>query len=244
MMPSASVRWISVRSASKTVSTKITRMGPRTSGRARLTAPAVPSCTRCSTNRDGIRYRLVAYASTCSFRWPVMKMSSSTPSASSRSITQSMTGRPATLRSGLGTRWVWGRRRVPLPASGMIACISHPPVPVFQPDHVIQGGRRGFQHVAVHHGLDLVDHGRPDPHRLAGPERAGVEGIAFPDPQNQLALQHMHGLVLALVILQATSLPRLHVEHLPHVAVGAGPDELVTPRLLHPVRHVGHQPSR
>ena len=55
MIPSASVRLISVRSASKTVSTKMMSTGSCTNGRARLTAPAVPSCTFCSMKRDGNR---------------------------------------------------------------------------------------------------------------------------------------------------------------------------------------------
>ena len=55
-----------------------------------------------------------------------MKMSSSMSSPSSRSITQSITGRPATLSSGFGTRCVCGRSRVPFPASGMITCIGQP----------------------------------------------------------------------------------------------------------------------
>ena len=86
-----------------------------------------------------------------------MKISSVTSRPSSRSITQSMTGRPATLSIGLGTRWVWGRSRVPLPASGMITCMSAPSVAVLEPDEVVELGGGRLEHVAVHHRLDLVD---------------------------------------------------------------------------------------
>ena len=101
-----------------------------------------------------------------------MKISSLTSSPSSRSITQSMTGRPATLSIGLGTRWVCGRRRVPFPASGMITCMSASSVAVLEPDQVVELRRGCLEHVAVHDGLDLVDEPGRDVHRLARLEGA------------------------------------------------------------------------
>src|SRR5215211_1346884 len=100
-----------------------------------------------------------------------MKISSLTSNPSNRSITQSITGRPATLSIGLGTRWVWGRRRVPFPASGMMTCISAPAVAVLDPDEIVElrGGR--LQHVAVHDGLDLVDQRGRNVHGVSGLER-------------------------------------------------------------------------
>ena len=50
MMPSASLVFTIDRSVSKIVSTKMIITGPSMYGSARLTAPAVPSCTACSTN--------------------------------------------------------------------------------------------------------------------------------------------------------------------------------------------------
>src|SRR5919108_3634993 len=107
-----------------------------------------------------------------------MKISSVTSSPSSRSITQSITGRPATLSSGLGTRWVCGLSRVPFPASGMITCISIPSVAVLQPHEIIQVWGRGLQHVAVHDRLDLMHQLGRDMNRLAGLERAGHQLVA------------------------------------------------------------------
>jgi hypothetical protein len=71
MMPSASTSFTADRSASKMVSTKTISTGWSTYGRARLTAPAVPSCTCCSTNTDGTSSASRACCSTFSFRWPV-----------------------------------------------------------------------------------------------------------------------------------------------------------------------------
>src|SRR5271157_4527285 len=97
-----------------------------------------------------------------------MKISSSTSSPSSRSITQSKTGRPATLISGLGTRCVSGRSRVPLPASGMMTCTLRPPVAVLESDHVVQMRGGGLEHVGVLQRLELVHHARRHVLRLAG----------------------------------------------------------------------------
>src|SRR5687767_10532795 len=72
-------------------------------------------------------------------------------------MTQSITGRPATLSSGLGTRWVCGLSRVPLPASGMITCMSASSVTVLEPHEAVELRRGGLENVAVHHRLDLVD---------------------------------------------------------------------------------------
>src|SRR5580765_4359228 len=99
-----------------------------------------------------------------------MKISSLTSSPTRRSITQSMTGRPATLSSGLGTRWVWGRRRVPFPASGMITCMSASSVAVLEPDEIVELGSRGLEHVAVGDRLDLMHQAGGDVDALPGPE--------------------------------------------------------------------------
>ena len=62
-------------------------------------------------------------------------------------------------------------------------------------------------------------------------------------PQDRLALQHVHGLVFHVVVLAAQDVPRFHVQNLPDVAVGPRPDELVAPGLLHPVRNLRHRHS-
>src|SRR5689334_24777183 len=51
-IPSASIVFVTDRSASKIVSTKITSTGWSTYSRASATAPAVPSCTTCSRSEE------------------------------------------------------------------------------------------------------------------------------------------------------------------------------------------------
>src|SRR5512146_1006023 len=120
-----------------------------------------------------------------------MKISSSTASPERRSITQSITGRPATLSSGLGTRCVCGRSRVPFPASGMITCMSASAVAVLEPHEVVQLGRGRLEHVAVHDGLDLMYEHRRDVRRLARAEGPGHEGITLLGAEDQLAPEHV-----------------------------------------------------
>src|SRR6266576_2633170 len=69
-----------------------------------------------------------------------------------------MTGLPATFTSGLGTRLVSGRSRVPLPAIGMMTFMSgHSSVAILQAHDVVDLGRRDFQQVARDDGLELMD---------------------------------------------------------------------------------------
>src|SRR5262245_6037867 len=131
-----------------------------------------------------------------------MKISSLTSRPSSRSITQSMTGRPATLSNGLGIRWVCGRSRVPFPASGMITCMSASSVAVLEPNQIIELGGGCLEDIAVHHGLDLVDQLGRNVHRLAGLEGARLELRARTGAQDELAAEHVHRLVLEIVVLQ------------------------------------------
>src|SRR5919108_2666850 len=107
-----------------------------------------------------------------------MKISSLTGTRLRVSITQSITGRPATLSRGLGTRWVWGRSRVPLPARGMITCISVSAVAILKSHQIVQVWGRGLQHIAVHDRLDLMNQLGRDVHRLAGLEGPRHQSIA------------------------------------------------------------------
>src|SRR6476661_4524347 len=169
-----------------------------------------------------------------------MKISSLTSRPWSRSITQSMTGRPATLSMGLGVRWVCGRRRVPFPASGMITCMSASSVAVLEPNQVVELRRGRLEHVAVHHRLDLVDQLGRNMDGLAGLERARLELRPGSGPEDELPAQHVHRLVLHVVVLQAQDVTGLHMQDLAHIAVRARPDELVAPGFVHSVRHIGH----
>src|SRR5882724_10742640 len=119
-----------------------------------------------------------------------MKISSLTSSPWRRSITQSMTGRPATFSSGFGVRWVWGRSRVPFPASGMITCMSASSVAVLEPDEIVELGSGCLQDVAVGDGLDLVNQPGRDVHGLPRPERTRLQLRARARAQDQLAREH------------------------------------------------------
>ena len=74
-------------------------------------------------------------------------------------------------------------------------------------------------------------------------ERALHEVRARPGAEDQLPRQNVHRLVLAIVILQAQNVASLDVENLADVAISEGPDQLVAPRLVHPVWHFGHEVS-
>src|SRR5687768_3868740 len=172
-----------------------------------------------------------------------MKISSVTSRPSSRSITQSITGRPATLSIGLGTRWVWGRSRVPLPASGMITCISASAVAVLESHQIVQLGRGRLEYVAVGDGLDLVNELGGNVRRLPGREPPLLELGSRLGAKDELAAQHVHGLVLPIVILETQHMAGAHVEDLAHVAVGARPDQLVAPGLVHSIGNFRHSTS-
>src|ERR687897_2314372 len=169
-----------------------------------------------------------------------MKISSVTSSPLRRSITQSITGRPATFSSGFGVRCVWGRRRVPLPARGMITCMSASSVAVLEAHEVVQLGRRGLEDVAIHHRLDLVDELRWNVHGLTGLERPRYERLPRLSAEDELAREHVHRLVLLIVILKTQDVPGLHVEDLADVSRGPGPHELIPPRFVYPIWDVGH----
>src|SRR6185312_12120301 len=122
----------------------------------------------------------------------------------------------------------------------MITCISTSSVAVLEAHQIIELGRRGFEHVAVHNRLDLVDQLGGDMHTLTGSERTGDSAVTLSGAELELAPQYVHGLVLEVVVLKAEHVSRLHVKNLPHVSIGASPDQLVAPGLLHPVGSLRH----
>jgi hypothetical protein len=71
----------------------------------------------------------------------------------------------------------------------------------------------------------------------------GTAGAVNLGPENQLAPEHVHRLVLPIVVLEAQDVTGPDVEDLADVAVGPRPHQLVSPGLLHPVGHLGHQIS-
>src|SRR5207248_4115248 len=60
------------------------------------------------------------------------------------------------------------------------------------------------------------------------------------EPQDDLSRQHVDRLVLLIVVLQRQHVPRLDVQDLADVAVGARPDQLVAPGLGDAVGKVAH----
>src|SRR5690242_5724066 len=177
-----------------------------------------------------------------------MMISSVTPSPSSLSITQSITGRPATLIIGFGTRCVCGRSLVPLPASGMITCMSCSPVPVLEPDHVVQvvGGR--LEDVRRFDRFELVNAPGGNLLGVSGTHDPFLQSLQFrrrPAPpvpdhpaisEHHLAAEHIDRFVLLVVILQAEHVPLLDMQNLTHVAVGMSPENLVAPGLVDALR--------
>src|ERR1019366_7931769 len=164
-----------------------------------------------------------------------MKISSSTSRPLSRSITQSITGRPATLSIGLGIRCVCGRRRVPLPASGMMTCMSSAsPVAVGDAHQVVEFRGRRLEHIAVDHRFDLVNRRGRNVHRIAGAEGALYRRAVAdrPGAEDEFAGEYVHRLVLLVVILDRQQVPRLYVEDLADIAIPVRPDQFGAPGLL------------
>src|SRR6185503_3166033 len=116
-------------------------------------------------------------------------------------------------------------------------------VAVLESHEIVQLRGGCLEDIAVHHRLDLVNELGGDVHRLAGPERAFLQPVARLGPEHQLAPEHMHRLVLAIVVLETQDVPGAHVEELADVAIGAGPDQLVAPGLVDTIRDLWHAAS-
>ena len=94
-------------------------------------------------------------------------------------------------------------------------------------------GRRDLEDIAVGQGDHLVDCPRRDSERFADLELHVLELLRFLDAVDDLTRQEMDGLVLLVVVLDGKLLAGVDVQDLPDVAVRAGPDRLVPPRLWH-----------
>src|SRR5918995_7486696 len=53
----------------------------------------------------------------------------------------------------------------------------------------------------------------------------------------------MHGFVLQVVVLETENLSSSYMEDLADIPVGARPNELISPRLFHPIGYLGHSGS-
>src|SRR5882762_11821157 len=154
-----------------------------------------------------------------------------------------MTGRPATRTRGFGTRLVSGRSLVPLPASGTMTFTSHPPVAVFEPDHVVDLGGRSLEQVGRHHRLELVDHLGSDVECRSLRHRPLDQRLPLLDAQNDLAREHVDRFILLIVVLERQHVSGLDVQDLADIAISPRPDQLVAPWLLHAVGEgaIGHE---
>jgi hypothetical protein len=67
---------------------------------------------------------------------------------------------------------------------------------------------------------------------LAGAERQGARAFPVADLEAHFALLHEEGLVFGPVVLARELVALVDVQKLADVAIGVGPDELITPRLV------------
>src|SRR5581483_6880207 len=118
-----------------------------------------------------------------------------------------MTGLPAILSIGLGVMCVCGRRRVPLPANGMMTFISWfrglpswcvrslASVTVLEPHDVVEVRRRHLENVAIRDCFHLMDGAGRDPKGLADLKLHVHRPIVLPHAVDELSGQQIHRLV-------------------------------------------------
>src|SRR5437660_2339259 len=119
-----------------------------------------------------------------------------------------------------------------------------PAIAVLETDHVVQLGRGRLDQIARHHGLELMYLLRRNVDRLALRHAALDQRLALLQPQDDLPREHVDRFVLLVVVLQGQHVARLDVQDLADVAVGAGPDDLVAPRLGDAIRNLFHHGLR
>src|SRR6201997_2893478 len=102
-----------------------------------------------------------------------------------------MTGRPSPCPSGFGTRWVSGKSRVPFPASGTMTFMSHPSVPVLEPDHVVDLGSRGLEQIRRDDRFELMNDLGLDMESAPRPHTLFDQGFALLDAQDDLPREHV-----------------------------------------------------
>src|SRR4051812_49672269 len=122
----------------------------------------------------------------------------------------------------------------------MITCISPSSVSVLETHQIVQLRGTGLEHVTIPHRLDLMDHLGRDVDRLTGLKCPGLEALAIAGSKGELPREYVHRLVLHIVILQTEHVTGFHVKNFSDIAISPGPDQLVAPRLLDSVWHVGH----
>src|SRR5207245_9371329 len=90
-------------------------------------------------------------------------------------------------------------------------------VAIFEPDDVVELGRRDLEDVDVRRGDHAVNRSRRDVVRVALAHAHGFHALLRADLEIQLALPHEDGLVLLHVILARELLALLDVQDLPDV---------------------------
>src|SRR5690242_7001049 len=116
-----------------------------------------------------------------------------------------------------------------------------PAVVILEPDDVVQLRRRHLEDSSVFDRLQPVHRTGWEAERLPGPDHLFLEDplprLAELDPRP--ALEHVPGLVLLVVELEAERLAGLHEQDLPGVRARVRPDQLGSPRLLDRARIEG-----
>src|SRR4030095_10015076 len=171
---------------------------------------------------------------------------STVPSRRRSSRMYCITGLPATFSIGFGVMCVCGRRRVPLPASGMITFMtgasrrmchgipswragSFSSVAILESDDVVELWRADLEDVAVRDRLHGVHGSRGYAKRLSDLEPHVAHLAVDLDSVHEVSRQEVHGLVLLVVVLHGQRVPGVDMQHLAAIAVGKRPNRLVSP---------------
>src|SRR4051812_29326116 len=115
----------------------------------------------------------------------------------------------------------------------MITCISPSSVSVLETHQIVQLRSAGLEHIGIYHRLDLMDHFGWDVDCLTRFEWPGLQSLAVAGSKGELAREYVHRFIFHIVILQTEHVTSLHVKDFSDIAIGAGPDQLIAPRLLH-----------
>src|SRR5690606_20955997 len=123
------------------------------------------------------------------------------------------------------------------PRPSNATCDSAAPVAVLQSDHIVEMRSRCLEDVDVGDRFDAMYRVRPDADALAFSELDRLERIdALSDDESHAATQQVHRLILDVVILERERVARVHVQDLADIVFRVGPDQLVSPRLVHASR--------
>src|SRR5205807_10402183 len=110
-------------------------------------------------------------------------------------------------------------------------------VSVFEPDHVVDLGRRDLEKIGVLHGDEAVPASGPHPraHTRKQSVRAYLAGVVFEHEVEGATLREDR-LVLLHVVLEAQRVSGVDMDQLARVSIGDRPSQLVPPGLVDATR--------